>query len=287
MLGALLAERVRAFCVFAEELNFTRAADRLYITQPALHKKIAALQDQLGIPLYVTNPKSKQVEALTPQGRRLAAYGEDAAKLALDALGGIVGTKKGPVTVAAGRGAYLYVIPKAIRKLAKREGGVRILAANNAEAIDHVRGGRADIGVTAFSHPPKDLRSTSIATYPQTLVVANSHRLADRTSLTTGDLDGIELALPQRGERMREYIGDSLQAAGVHVTVSAEALNWDLLVQFVTFGIEATIVNEFVPLPRGLTRIPVADLQPATYYAIWRDERASIADDLLKMFHHP
>src|ERR1035441_9588708 len=58
---------LHAVTVLAEELNFTRAADRLHITQPALSKQITELEKQLGCRLFVRD-KKRTVE-LTDAGR--------------------------------------------------------------------------------------------------------------------------------------------------------------------------------------------------------------------------
>jgi DNA-binding transcriptional LysR family regulator len=64
---------LRYFCVVAEELHFGNAAARLYISQPALSQEIKALEEQVGMPLFVRGPRGVQV---TPAGETLL---EDAA----------------------------------------------------------------------------------------------------------------------------------------------------------------------------------------------------------------
>src|ERR1043166_6139126 len=58
-------EWLEAFIVFAERLSFTRAAQALHISQPALHVQIARLSDALGASLY---RRDGRVLVLTPQG---------------------------------------------------------------------------------------------------------------------------------------------------------------------------------------------------------------------------
>ena len=59
-----------AFAVFAEHLNFTRAAEALNITQPALHTRIRRLTEDVGVTLYARRGRSL---VLTSAGRELAA----------------------------------------------------------------------------------------------------------------------------------------------------------------------------------------------------------------------
>lgn len=280
----LVDDRVDAFCTFARYLNFNRAAEELHISQPALHKKVSALQNSLGRKLYVTHGRTNRVVALTSEGERLRLYAEDVRRLAADTMANVGGAPLSPLTVAASRGVYLYVILEALRLVTKRRGGLRIITADDATAIDVVRTGVADLGVIAFGHPPGDLQSSVLVSSSHTLVVRRDHRLASNASVDLADLAGVQLALPERGERIREYIGDALATAGVEMNVVAEALNWELLVHFVTFGVEATIVSDFVPIPVDLVRVPVNGLRAATYYAAWRTERSSQAAEFLHAF---
>lgn len=278
----LLSNSIRVFVAFAEQLNFTRTAEQLHISQSAVHKTIQRLEAELGVALYKIDPGSKRVVALTRHGERLAAYGEDAYRRSQAALADIARTASGPTTIAAGRGAFLYVIPSAARTLSEQKDGIRVVVADNENAIDQVRQGRADVAIVAFIKPPTDLVSQALATFSQTLVVRASHGLARRRSVNVSDLEGIHLALPERGHPMREYLEGCFQAAGVAITVASEALPWDVLVHLVVFGIEATIVNEFVPVPEDLTKVPIRDLSLVTYYAVWRSERSIEAERFIE-----
>src|SRR4051794_31012306 len=118
-LSRLSTDALASFAVFADHLNFTRAAEELHISQPALHVKVQKLAENLGRPLY------------TRQGRRLTltSTGEQVARFArdLDArmtafLADVHGTAPDRVpTLAAGEGAYLYLLGDAVHP------GVRLI----------------------------------------------------------------------------------------------------------------------------------------------------------------
>ena len=63
--------RLKVFRAVAERLSFTRAADELFITQPAVTKHINELEKQLGVPLFV---RRRNAVALPPQGELLLGY---------------------------------------------------------------------------------------------------------------------------------------------------------------------------------------------------------------------
>lgn len=276
--SALLSDPVAAFAVFARHMNFTHAAKELNIAQPSLNVKIRKLADQLGTSLYVKDNKTLH---LTPDGERLVQFAQDAERLAQQTLVALGGSASRRMVLAAGRGGYLYVIAETIKRLTSRLGGLKFITAQNSEAIQAVNRGEADLAVIAFDTPPEHLNFRLLDEYSQALVTRSDHPLASRKRVEVKELDGIELVLPERAMEMRKYLTRTFAANDVDATVAAEALNWDLLVQFVTYGIEATIVNEFVPVPAGYTKTPIVDLRKAPYYAIWRPERRSDAEEFL------
>ncbi len=118
--------------------------------------------------------------------------------------------------------------------------------------------------------PPDDLLCEPLTRFPQVLVVRPDHRLANRRSVTLGDLAGEALAVPPRGRPHRDALARALLDAGVDWTVAVEAEGWDLLTHFVRIGVGATVVNGSVKTPRGLATVPVKDLPLIRYYTVTR-----------------
>ncbi len=277
----LLAESLVAFAEFAADMNFSAAASRLHISQPALHAKVSKLSRILDLTLYTND---RNVLTLTPEGERLLAYTLDSARMAEGFWTSLRDESPRTMTVAAGRGSYLFVISDAIKRLSQRPGGLRLVTAQNDAAIRAVRLGVADVATIGDVVPPSDLHSVELGTYPLTLVVSRNHRLAGRSEVKVADLDGLRMALPESGVGLRDNLMAIFWANDVSVVVESEALYWDLLVRFVEFGVESTVVNSFVPLPDELVGLPVLDLPPVVYHAIWRPERQPMASELLAHF---
>lgn len=281
-MNPLRDNQLEAFVAFAEHLNFGKAADELHMAQPALHARIRKLQKNLGATLYVS--ERQRVTRLTAEGRALLEYAQTAQRMADDAYASIRGAHVGPLRIAAGNGAYVYVLPAAIENLTRRDGGISTTHASNDEAIDLVRSGACDVGVIAQIAVPSDLLSRDLATYPQILVVAESHRLATDESISINELDGLSMVLPAIDQSHRQWLEEAFASREVAVTVEAEALSWDLLVKFVEFGIEATVVNGFYPLPEGLVGVPISDAPPITYRLIFRRARYELGIEMFEAF---
>src|SRR4051812_50003852 len=120
MAGMLKLEWLEAFAAFAEHQNFTRAAEVLHLSQPALHVQIQKLGEALGVPLY--RRKGRQL-VLTEEGRRAAAFGRDLGERTRDLVNELrTGGQGQPVVLCAGEGAYLYLLGEGIRKFVGRAG---------------------------------------------------------------------------------------------------------------------------------------------------------------------
>src|SRR5215475_9867837 len=115
-----------AFVVFAEHRSFTHAARRLHISQPALHVQIRKLAEAVGRPLYRRDGRAL---SLTPEGLRLAAFGREVAERGRAVLEELRGRPpSGPVVLASGQGAFLYLLGPAIRRFPKDRWPLRLLA---------------------------------------------------------------------------------------------------------------------------------------------------------------
>src|SRR4051812_25591960 len=117
---------LRYFVVVAEELHFGNAAARLYISQPALSQQIKALEEQVGLPLFVRGSRGVTLtaagETLLVEARELVdrsdRFGESVEQLR---RGG-----SGTITVGVAPGVDARLLPELIAPLREREPGAKI-----------------------------------------------------------------------------------------------------------------------------------------------------------------
>jgi LysR family transcriptional regulator, low CO2-responsive transcriptional regulator len=299
----LEADGLRAFAVFAEHRNFTAAAAALHLSQPSLHAKIRKLSTGLGLTLYQRDGRRL---VLTAAGQRLAAFAADGARRA-DAFLADLHAGPSTLTVAAGRGAFRWVIAEALRRTSAEGHRVRVLTANRDAALTALTTGTADVAVIAHDPPPRQLDAArsdatgrgatgsgaaqigaaQIGVWPQVLVVDAAHPLAGKARVRLAELAGLELVVPPPERPHRQALERALLDAGVPWQPAAEADGWDLLVHFVTLGIGATVVNGCVQVPPGLAAVPIADLPPVRYWLAWRHERHVQPPDILRHLPGP
>lgn len=269
-----------AFVVFAEHRSFTHAARQLHLSQPALHVQIRKLAEAVGRPLY---RREGRALVLTPEGARLATFGREVAERGRAVLEELRGRPApGPVVLASGQGAFLYLLGPAIRRFPKGRWPLRLLAMPGPEAIAAVREARAHLCVVAADRPPPDLEATRLRSVGQHVVVPRGHRLARRRSLRAADLAGEPLVAAPEGSPHRAMLEQLLRASGVEPAIAVEATGWELALQFARYGVGLAVVNDFCPAPPGTVAIRLRGAPAITYHALARAGFASPATEALR-----
>lgn len=274
---------LRAFAVFAEDTSLSRAAERLHLSQPAVHAQLRKLSDMLGVPLYQRAGRGLQ---LTREGLEVAAFARDAEERATDLVTRLRGEAAGAerrVVLAAGAGALLHVLGEGIRAFSRTyDGRFDIVTADAGVAVEAVTSGTAHVGVMAVeatrAAAPVALVAHHITDVGQLLVVPRAHRLAKKRRAVLADLEGERLVMPPAGRPQRVALDAALAARGVRVTASAQATGWELTLRLVELGAGLAVVNASVRIPRGLVARPLAELPRLRYVALTRPRpRADVA----------
>ncbi|WUJ72315.1 LysR family transcriptional regulator [Kribbella soli] len=276
----LVADDLQAFAVFARHRNFTRAAEELHVSQPALHTRIRKLEHRLSTSLYV---KQGRLLHLTDAGERLAAFANDSRDRAAEFLGTLDALPPRPLVLIAGSGTYLYLLGDPIRRFVAKGRELRLRTGDAGATLAAVREGTADLGVTALGVPPDDLECELLAQYPQTLITRTGHRLAERRTVRLKDLQDEALVVPPKDRPHRQQLERSMLDQGIRWSVAVEAEGWELLVHFVRLGIGPAVVNGSVRTTAAVRKIPIKDLPPVRYYVVTRPDRSERVSELRGM----
>lgn len=259
-MDSLSLESLRAFSVFAEELNFTHAAQRLSVSQPALHTRIQALAKNLGTVLYYRTGRRL---LLTPKGSELADFAREVEVRVGDFGRRFREEEEMPVVLGAGQGAYLYLLGPGLR--AFREAHplrkLRLVTADGPTSADWVRSGRVHLGVGGGE--AQGIRRLPLGRFEQVLVLPKEHRLARARRVRLQDFQGLELIAPPAPRPQRRALEQLL--LGLDWKVSAEATGWDMVLHFLTLGFGAAVVNSFCPIPKGFVARPLEGFPQVEY----------------------
>jgi DNA-binding transcriptional LysR family regulator len=256
------ARRLRVLRAIAEHRSFTRAAEALVMTQPAVSRQLASLEAEVGAQLVARGPRHV---SLTPAG---AALAEDAAAIlpAIDAAArrvrGLAASDGGAVRLGAVPSALATFVPDALRALRVRRPRVEIRV-DEGWSRDLARlaaRGDLDLAVVSASGtapPPGDrlLREPFVALLPAGLPLARLRRLALR------DLAGEPwLVAPEPGGR--EAMLAACAAAGFAPRIAGSAA-WHAAGRLIAIGLGVALAPastaERLAREAGVVARPLAD----------------------------
>ncbi len=247
------------FVAVAEEANFTRAAERVHVAQPAVSAQIAKLERELGEPLFDRARREVQLtaagQAVLPHARAALAAAADA-RTAVAELSDLV---RGSVTIGTVT-AHDVDMPSLLAQFHEAHPHVDITlgTANSDELIEGIRTGQSDAAIVSVgAELPSGLAAVVVTDQPIVAAVALDDPWHGRRTLRLEDLAGrAVIALPV-GAGIRNQFDRACADGGVDVHVAFEASTPHALANLAARGLGVAV------LPQSMVRSR-ADLHPIT-----------------------
>ena len=251
--------RLRYFVAVATERNFTRAAERLHIAQPALSRQVRLLERELGVELL---RRTTREVTLTDAGRFLLERAP-ALLSATDELWRSVRSfaagEQGSVALGYGTSAGYETAPRLLETIARRlpelEVSARVMA--TAEILDAVGDGTIDAGLVRCPPARDGLDVHVVRREPQGVLLRRDHPLAEAAAIALPALGGLPVLLHPRAANPGHYdaVLALCRAAGVEPEVLERSPALDLAQTPVVDGRAVAIVGESsrTVLPAELT----------------------------------
>lgn len=187
--------QLRYFVAVAEERNFTRAASRLGMTQPALSRAIRALEESVGVPLLVRDHRDVRP---TPAGRVLFAEARDLDDRVRAAVTRAVrAEQEAPCLRVTARGCEIEALDHLVRTYTTshpRERPAEAVVINWQAQTDALRDGEVDVGLLRHPFDDRGLDSDVLWTEPRVALLPAGHALASRTVIDRAELAGETIA---------------------------------------------------------------------------------------------
>lgn len=235
---------IRAFIAVAQTASFTRAAQRLHLSQPALSVQIRRLEATIGVRLLDRNSRNV---ALTPTGRALLPVLEKSlhdmeqvlrdARALGDGSSGVVRIGCLPTFAAS-------VLPELIQqvKLAvpRARFHVRDVVASMVNTL--VRNEDVDIGLTGGELTDRAFEVLHADVDRLVAVLPARHPLTRRKRIALADLAGLPLVLTARGTSVRAVVDEAFAAAGYLPEITCEPMYMMTAVAMVRAGLGVTIL---------------------------------------------
>lgn len=276
--------QLRYFVAVAEELHFTRAAERLRMAQPPLSQQIRRLEAELNVRLFV---RTKRKVELTGEGRVLLEGArrtiEEADRALYDVRRAASG-EIGRLTVGFVGSATYALLPEVLRGYRERFPDVELVLRQitTAEQVELLNSGTIQVG---FLRPPIDdpaIATETVSREPLLVALPDTHPLAARATIELHALAGEPFILfPRRlGQGVFDQIVHLCQAAGFSPRIEQEAVEMHTITGLVAAGLGVSLVPSSVQHLRsdGIVYRPIAGEQPTWEMAVaWqRHDQSSL-----------
>jgi DNA-binding transcriptional LysR family regulator len=235
---------LQSFAEVARQGSVTRAARRLRVQQPTLSHRLAALEREVGTPLF---ERLGTGLALTPAGEALLPYAQQIPALsgeALQAARAAAGLAALRLHLGCAETPATYLLPDLLRELRRRhpELDVRLTVGNAARVLAVTVSGEVDLALLTDRERHPSLEGETFRHDHFVVVVAADDAWNSRDRVAVADLATRRLLLREQGAGTRAFVDGALRTAGVHPTETLEVASLEALKRMAEAGVGVAVV---------------------------------------------
>jgi DNA-binding transcriptional LysR family regulator len=256
---------LQTFIAAAERESFSLAAEQLYLTQPAVSKRIATLEGELNASLF---DRIGRRVSLTEAGRELLPRAKSILRDIEDSrrmISNLTGTVAGRLSIGTSHHIGLHRLPPVLRQFTKAypEVALDLQFMDSEAACRAVQTGDLELGIVTLPlEPLTDLHSELIWPDPLDVVVGHEHPLARQSKPSFAQLAKHPAILPSPGTYTRELLEKSLGKKGMQLTAGMTTNYLETIKMMVSVGLGWSVLprsmlsKELIPLKiRGITLV--------------------------------
>jgi len=244
MLNNATFRQLRVFEAVARHSSYSRAAEELHLTQPAVSIQVRQLEHHAGLPLF--EQLGRKVH-LTAAGRELRAYclailqQFREAEEALAALKGIRGGKLSIAVISAGD----YFFPRLLAEFCGRHEGVTVdlTVDNRVEVVRRLLDNATDLAIMLRPPEGSDMHAEPFAPQPQVIVAAPTHVLARRRRIPLAALADEPFVIRERGSDTRISMDEAFAERHFKPKVAMEIKSFETIKQAVMAGMGVSFLS--------------------------------------------
>jgi DNA-binding transcriptional LysR family regulator len=250
---------LKAFLAVAEQGSFSSASEQLFLTQPAISKRIASLESELDTPLFDRIGRlvtlTQAGKSLLPRAQHILREIEDSTR----AIRNLSGDISGLLSIGTSHHIGLHRLPPVLRAFTKAYPDVEldIHFMDSEEACRAVEHGDLELGIVTLPLAPAPVLLTKLIwPDPLCVIVGKSHPLAQESQLTLKKLSEHKAVLPARGTFTREIIEQAFVKHHVNVNISLSTNYLETIKMLVSVGLGWSVLPESM-LSKDIKTIPV------------------------------
>lgn len=240
--------QLQIFCTLADELSFTRTAERVHTVQSNVTTQIKTLEEELGTPLF--DRLAKRV-VLTEAGRRFLPYAEKALTAMLEGHSAVRHGSEpaGPLRIGAPESVLTYRLPEVLQAFRKRYPQVELIFRpywdDTLYAV--LEGGKVDLAICmADTVDRAQCASVRLRTEKVYLIAPPENALAAKRAVHPEDLAGQLLLLTEAGCAYRKKLDEMLASCKVRAGNITEFSSVEAIKQCATAGMGIALLPEIV-----------------------------------------
>lgn len=242
------SDRLMVFQALAMEKNFSRAAERVHRTQPAVSQAIRLLEEEVGERLFV---RDGRVTHLTEAGEILLEHVEQVFNVlergqarikCLHAL------REGSLSIGASDTTACYLLPRVLASFRKKYPGVEVRISNRPSPIiaQQVAAREADLGIVTLPIIHPKLESECLTVREDVLICPPNHPLASRKRIQFADILAWPLLLLDQGSNTRSFMDrrleDARETTGLEPRIAMELGSIEVIKRLVQLDFGISIV---------------------------------------------
>ncbi|GAA0920497.1 LysR family transcriptional regulator [Streptomyces thermoalcalitolerans] len=275
------------FVAVAEEQNFTRAAERVHISQSGVSAQIRQLERELGAELF---DRSARTVTLTAAGKAALEHARAALAAAGavgQAVGEVTGLIRGRITVGMVTGCTLTPLFDALAAFHRAHPGVEIslLEDNSDRLIKKVRAGTVDLALVGTATAALDgLEALTVISERLVAAVPAGHPLASQQRVTLRDLTAYPVVCMPPGTGLRTVFDHACTAQGLHPSIALQASAAEAIADLAARGLGVAVLSDSMAAGHRdrLTARVIDDVEtPALLALVWKNTHNPPVRELL------
>jgi DNA-binding transcriptional LysR family regulator len=236
--------QLEMFRAVAEEGGFTRAAQRLRVSQSAVSRQVKLLEDELGAMLLHRTGKGVTV---TGQGELLLKAANRIHRDLRDVAWQISETQKlqrGMLSLGGGMTVCMYVLPRLLKKFRSlyKDVELRVTSGTSEAILRLVRNNQVDLGLLTLPIVASDLEVHPVLQEEMVVVAAPRHPLARERAVEPRSLGRYPLILFERGSNTRKMLDEFFLEQEIPVDVAMETENVEIIKAMVASGLGISVI---------------------------------------------
>ena len=238
--------QLETFVCVVEEKSFTKAAKKLYVSQPALSKTIRALEEEVGAKLF---ERSSYGLEITNEGNIIYSYAKDAIQYYNERITEMRAALIPPKKVlriglppSAGSVYFSKIIYRFILEFPQYE--INVTELPTKRALEMIQSEELDLSIVLMPFDDLNFDTKRVYSSEAVLIVAESHFLADRDQVSFAELKDVPFLSVTEEYMFYDETMSRFEAAGISPNIIFSTYQWDSLLAMVSENIGVTILEK-------------------------------------------